>query len=94
MQPSSKAVLQRLLIGNYIGAKHRPEQKVLKRATIRLDKDAIKIFQHEYRLMLNQSWLIRLKKRTGKGSDWHISLNPKKLQEIKDSIEGDNYDKT
>ena len=31
-------------------------------------------------------YIISEKKMTGKGSDWHISLNPRKIEEIMELI--------
>ena len=37
--------------------------------------------------LTNDGWIIILVKRTGKGSGEHISLNPRKVSEIKQFIE-------
>jgi len=35
----------------------------------------------------NAKIILRVKKKTGKGSNWHISLNPRKLKELYGIIE-------
>ena len=40
----------------------------------------------EYRDAINNHLILKIKKRTGKGSDWHISLNPRKLKELYEMI--------
>ena len=37
--------------------------------------------------MINAEWIIILAKRTGRGSDEHVSLNPRKVSEIKQFLE-------
>lgn len=65
-----------------IGKKHTPEDKLIISKTKWIDTKAEKGFKKEYKRMLNEGFILRLKKRTGKGSNWHISLNPKKLKEL------------
>ncbi|KYK25415.1 hypothetical protein AYK26_06115 [Euryarchaeota archaeon SM23-78] len=65
-----------------IGGKHTPENKIIKSKTKWLDKKEKKEFQKEYKELIKQGVMIRVKKRTGKGSDWHISLNSKKVNEV------------
>lgn len=36
--------------------------------------------------LVNEEWIILLQKRTGKGSDDHVSLNPRKVGEIRDFL--------
>jgi hypothetical protein len=45
-------------------------------------------FDKAYKEIINQGLILRMKKRTGKGSDWHISINPKKIKEVYESING------
>lgn len=37
--------------------------------------------------LINAEWVILAPKRTGKGSNEHISLNPRKVSEIKQFLE-------
>ena len=86
MEQASKAILIFLLNKRYIGGKHFPEDKLIVSRTKWLDKLQKKTFEEEYRNLLNNQFIIKLKKRTGKGSEWHISLNPRKLGEIYELI--------
>jgi hypothetical protein len=36
--------------------------------------------------------LIRLKKRTGKGSEWHISIHPKRVNDVDEILTEDYYE--
>jgi len=82
MNRALRAVLVVLLNKRYIGWKHTPEDKLIKSKTKWLEKKEHKDFEKEYKKLINKDLILRLKKRTGKGSDWHISLNPRKLKEI------------
>ncbi|MFH1637671.1 MAG: hypothetical protein ABIB71_04585 [Candidatus Woesearchaeota archaeon] len=37
-------------------------------------------------MAINNQLILKTKKRTGKGSDWHISLNPRNLKEVYEMI--------
>ena len=67
---------------NIIGAKHLPESLLLKSKLKNANKFLQKEFYHDYKILVNQEYFIRLKKQTGKGSEYHISLNPEMLEEI------------
>ena len=82
MNASLKAILVQLLNKKYIGGKHTPEDKLVKSKIKWIDKNERKQFEREYKSMINGEYILRLKKRTGKGSDWHISINPRRLREI------------
>ncbi|MFH1073211.1 MAG: hypothetical protein V1743_07325 [Nanoarchaeota archaeon] len=86
MNAALKAVLATMLNKHYIGGKHIPEDKIVKSKTQWLQKHELDEFETEYKQAVNSELFIRLKKRTGKGSDWHISLNPRKLKEIYEMI--------
>lgn len=73
-----------------IGAKHIPESVLFKSRLKHLSKQSQNEFYDDYGLLLKQNYFIRLKKRTGKGSDWHISLNPEMTIEITNLIEEQN----
>lgn len=85
MNKALRAVLLFLISKRYIGGKHFPEDKLIKSRTKWLSKQDVKDFKKEYKNI--KKFLIRLKKRTGKGSSWHISLNPKFLTDIKELLE-------
>ena len=86
MQRAIKTIIFVLLNKKKIGGAHIPEDKVLKR--LRWIKDR-KDFEKEYKHLVNQGYILRQKKKTGKGSDWHISLNPKHLKELYNLLEGE-----
>jgi len=87
MEKSTEAILLFLLNKHYIGAKHFPERKLIISRTKWLNNDEKKLFNREYSAMLNARYFIKLKKKTGEGTDGHISLNPEKLKEIFDMVE-------
>lgn len=82
-----KQVLRYLLFGHIIGNKHFPERLLIISKTKHLNKNERKEFEEEYKTLINQNYFIRLKKKTGKGSEWHISLNPEMLEEVKEKVE-------
>jgi hypothetical protein len=86
MNPSLKAVFTAMLSKRIIGGKHIPEETMVNSKTKWLQKEELKQFETEYRDALNAQLLLRIKKRTGKGSDWHISLNPRKLKDVYELI--------
>ena len=82
MNRGLNAVILFLLNKHYIGGKHFPEEKLAASRTKYLSPDEQKEFEKEYGQLVNGLFFIRLKKRTGKGTEWHISLNPRKLKEL------------
>jgi len=82
MNNAIRAFLTTLLNQRIIGGKHTPEEKIIKSKTRWLDKQEKKEFNKEYKQLINEEIVLKVKKRTGKAYDWHISLNPKKVQEI------------
>jgi len=87
MNSGLKAILLFLLNKRYIGNKHFPESKLIVSRTKYLSTEEQKEFEKEYKELINGLFLLKLKKRTGKGADWHISLNPRRLKEIYEMIE-------
>lgn len=41
----------------------------------------------EYNALITIGYIMKTRKKTGKGSDWHISLNPRKIKEINRLLE-------
>lgn len=82
MNRALRAIMTTMLGRKCIGGKHAPEEKLLKAKTKWLQREELKEFKEEYWQMLNSRMILRAKKKTGKGSGWHISLNPRKLREI------------
>lgn len=80
-----KLILQKLIRGNVWGGKHTPIYFVIKgipehyRNTHKGKKAVEKILKY----LANDEWIIILAKKTGRGSDDHVSLNPRKVGEIK-----------
>jgi len=86
MNNALKDLLFFMLNKNYIGGKHTPEEKAVKSKTRWLNKKEIKKFEEEYKQMINAGFFMKTKKRTGKGTDWHISLNPRKLKDLREVL--------
>ncbi|MDP3640171.1 MAG: hypothetical protein Q8R53_03140 [Nanoarchaeota archaeon] len=86
MNAALKALLQTLLNKRCIGGKHTPEEKLIKSKIRWLEPQERKEFEKEYKQMINESIISRSKKMTGKGSDWHVSLNPRTLKELYEKI--------
>jgi len=73
-----------------IGAKHFPEEKLIKSRIKYLDKNSQKQFYDEYYALVDSNYFIRLKKRTGKGSEEHISMNPEMIEDIYELLEDEH----
>lgn len=83
MNGALKALINDMLTKKHIiGKKHVPEKKIVKLKTKWLQKDDARAFEKEYREAIKRGLILRIKKKTGKGSGWHISLNPRKLKEL------------
>jgi len=79
-----KAILRFMLNKRYIGARHFPEERLMKSRTKWLSKQEFREFRKEYMSMIH--CFRRAKKRTGRGSAWHISIDPRHLSEIEEMI--------
>ncbi|MBW2990659.1 hypothetical protein KY348_03055 [Candidatus Woesearchaeota archaeon] len=82
MNQAIQALLTTLLNQRIIGGKHTVEHRIIKSKTKYLGKQERKEFSKEYKELVKEGIIIRAKKRTGKGYDWHISLNAKKVREV------------
>ena len=71
-----------MLSHEYIGGRHTPEERLLRYKTEWAKGEEQSEFNKEYKQLINQEFIIREKKKTGKGTDWHIHLNPRKLKEL------------
>jgi len=84
-----KLILQKLIRSNIWGGKHTPIDFVVKgipehyRNTPKGKKTIEKILRE----LANDEWIMILSKKTGKGSADHVSLNPRKISEIKQFLE-------
>ncbi len=84
-----KLVLQKLVRANVWGGKHIPLEFIKKGIPehYRNTHKGLKIVEEVLKKLINAEWVIILSKRTGKGSDEHISLNPRMVAEIKQFLE-------
>ena len=80
-----RLILQKLIRGNIWGGKHTPLDFVVKGIPehYRNTHKGKKVFEKALKELKNDEWIVILTKRTGKGSGDHISLNPRKVEEIK-----------
>lgn len=90
MGKGMKILIDIMVRKRYIGNKHFPERALMLRSSKGLSRQERKEFEDEYKSFLNGLFLTKLKKRTGKGSEWHISINPDKVKEIEEMSEGEN----
>lgn len=84
-----KLVVQKLVRANVWGGKHIPLEFIKKGIPehYRNTHKGLKIIEEVLKQLINAEWVIILSKRTGKGSDEHISLNPRMVAEIKQFLE-------
>lgn len=82
MNGALKSVIIFMLNKKYIGGKHTPEDKLILSKTKWLQKYERREFEKEYQKLVNSGFILKTKKKTGKGSGWHISLNPRNLKEL------------
>lgn len=80
-----RLVLQKLIRSNVWGGKHTPLDFVKKGVPehFRNTHKGKKALEKVLKELANDEWIILLPKRTGRGSDDHVSLNPRKVSEIK-----------
>jgi hypothetical protein len=73
-----------MLNRSIIGGAHTPEKEMIKSKTRWLNNEERRKFKEEYEELVKGVMILRIKKKTGKGSDWHISLNPKMIPILKE----------
>ena len=80
-----KLILQKLIRANAWGGKHTPLDFVTKGVPehYRNTHKGKKAVEKALKELMNEGLIIILAKRTGGGSDDHVSLNPRKVSEIK-----------
>ncbi|MBI2668593.1 hypothetical protein HYX14_01995 [Candidatus Woesearchaeota archaeon] len=80
-----KLVLQKLIRANIWGGKHTPLDFMIKGVPehYRYTHQGKKAVEKALKELMNEGWIIILSKKTGRGSDDHVSLNPRKVSEIK-----------
>lgn len=86
MNGALKTLIADMLTKKCIGGKHTPEEKLVTSKTKWLQKDDARAFEKEYREAIKRGLILRTKKKTGRGSGWHISLNPRRLKELHEMI--------
>ena len=84
-----KLLLQKLIRANIWGGKHTSLDFVKKGIPehYRNTHKGIRTFERVIKELVNNEWLLIQSKRTGKGSGEHVSLNPRKVAEIKQFLE-------
>ncbi len=84
-----KLILQKLIRANIFGGKHTPLDFVTKGIPehYRNTHQGRKVIEKVLKDLTNAEWIIILTKRTGRGSDQHVSLSPRKVSEIKQFLE-------
>ena len=80
-----KLILQKMIRSKVWGGKHTPLDFVAKGIPEHYQKthQGKKAVEKVLKQLLNDSWIIIVLKRTGKGSENYVSLNPQKVSEIK-----------
>ncbi len=76
-----RAILEFLVKKSYIGGAHTPLDRVRSCIEIHSKQDK-KEFEDALDELSRTGWVVLLNKRTGKGSDLHISINPRAMKEI------------
>ena len=84
-----KLILQKLVRGNVWGGKHTPIDFVIKGVPehYRNTHKGKKIIEKVLKELTNDGWIVISLKRTGSDSDNHVSLNPRKVAEIKQFLQ-------
>ncbi len=80
-----RLILQKLIRSNIWGGKHTPLDFVIKGIpeNYRNTHKGKKAVEKALKELTNDEWMIILSKITGRGSEDHVSLNPRKVSEIK-----------
>ncbi|MAH06731.1 hypothetical protein CMI38_00590 [Candidatus Pacearchaeota archaeon] len=86
-----KLILNKLIRANIWGGKHIPLHYIKNGIPeyFRNSNHGRKEFEKAIKQMINNNWILMGKKKTGKGVDYHISLNPSKASEIRKLFEED-----
>ncbi len=89
MDVLKRIVLQKLVRSNFWGGKHTPVDFVLKGLPehYRNTHKGKKAIEKALKELENSEWIIILSKRTGRSSADHVSLNPRKVSEIRQFLE-------
>lgn len=76
-----RAILEFLVKKSCIGGAHTPLDRV-RSCTEMHSKQDKKEFEDALAELIRSNWVTILNKKTGKGSDEHISINPRAMKEI------------
>lgn len=84
-----RLILQKLVRANVWGGKHTPLDFVMNGIPehYRNTHKGQKVVENILKELTNEEWITILTKKTGSGSDAHVSLNPRKVSEIKQFLE-------
>lgn len=84
-----RLILQKLIRSNTWGGKHTPVDFIIKAVPehYRNTHKGKKAMEEAIKILRNEKWIIITVKRTGKGSESHMSLNPRKVSEIRQFLE-------
>ena len=77
-------ILEELIKRSKFGGAHTPLDNVTHHLPDKFlhDKEGRRAVDDAVKELANSSWITVQRKRTGKGSDLHVSLNPKAIKEI------------
>ncbi len=84
-----KLILQKLVRANIWGGKHTPFDFVKNGIPgyYRNTHQGQKTIERTLKALVNDGWITLLQKKTGKGSNEHVSLNSRKVAEITEFLE-------
>ncbi len=84
-----RLILQKLVRSNVWGGKHTPLDFVVKGVPehYRNTHKGKKSVERTLKELTNDEWIIVSAKKTSKSSDDHVSLNPRKVSEIKQFLD-------
>ena len=82
-----KKMLKTLYMRKCIGGAHMPEEILLKRVKRIKNKKLRKEIGKQWKELEYYRYIKRMKKRTKKGMDFHVCLNPKAVFEIEQWLE-------
>ena len=81
-----KLIIRKLLRQSCIGGVHTPEKPLFRRIKNLHNKILKKEIVKNWAELVNHGYIWRIMKRTKKGTDYHISVNPKKVYELKEEV--------
>tara|TARA_Y100000034_G_C6673059_1_gene295597 strand:- start:38 stop:322 length:285 start_codon:yes stop_codon:yes gene_type:complete len=89
LEKLKKLILNKLIRANVWGGKHIPLYYVRNGIpeNYRNSNQGKKEMERAIKEMVNEGWIVIQKKATGGGIDGHVSLNQKKVREIKGFLE-------